>query len=91
MIASAFRHEGTLDRIVGDAVAIMFSAPVPQADHRTRALACALEMDAFANTYNITSILQSRPSDAPPAVQDVPIAFNEATVCIAANVTINAI
>ena len=52
MIAIAFRHEGTLDRIVGDAVAIMFSAPVPQADHRARALACALEMDAFANAYS---------------------------------------
>ena len=51
MIAIAFRHEGTLDRIVGDAVAIMFSAPVPQADHRARALACALDMDAFASRY----------------------------------------
>jgi adenylate cyclase len=51
MVAIAFRHEGTLDRIVGDAVAIMFSAPVPQADHRARALACALEMDAFASAY----------------------------------------
>jgi adenylate cyclase len=51
MVAIAFRHEGTLDRIVGDAVAIMFSAPVPQADHRARALACALEMDAFASVY----------------------------------------
>jgi adenylate cyclase len=48
MVAIAFRFEGTLDRIVGDAVAIMFSAPVEQADHRARALACALEMDAFA-------------------------------------------
>lgn len=51
MVAIAFRHEGTLDRIVGDAVAIMFSAPVKQADHRARALACALEMDAFASNY----------------------------------------
>ena len=51
MIAIAFRHEGTLDRIVGDAVAIMFSAPVPQADHCARALSCALEMDAFATNY----------------------------------------
>jgi adenylate cyclase len=51
MIAIAFRYEGTLDRIVGDAVAIMFSAPVPQADHRARALACALEMDVFATNY----------------------------------------
>lgn len=52
MIAIAFSHEGTLDRIVGDAVAIMFSAPLPQADHRARALACALEMDAFASEYS---------------------------------------
>jgi adenylate cyclase len=52
MIAIAFRHEGTLDRIVGDAVAIMFSAPLPQADHRARALACALEMDTFADRYS---------------------------------------
>ncbi|MFM2261844.1 MAG: hypothetical protein RI959_520, partial [Pseudomonadota bacterium] len=51
MIAIAFKHEGTLDRIVGDAVAIMFSAPVPQPDHRARALRCALEMDAFAHAY----------------------------------------
>ena len=52
MIAIAFRQGGTLDRIVGDAVAIMFSAPVEQPDHRQRALNCALEMYAFANTYS---------------------------------------
>lgn len=51
MIAIAFHHDGTLDRIVGDAVAIMFSAPLPQPDHRARALACALEMDDFASRY----------------------------------------
>jgi len=48
MIRIAFRHDGTLDRIVGDAVAVMFSAPLVQADHAVRALACAREMDAFA-------------------------------------------
>ena len=52
MIEIAFRHEGTLDRIVGDAVAIMFSAPVEQPDYLRRALACALEMDAFASDYS---------------------------------------
>ena len=51
MIAIAFRHEGTLDRIVGDAVAIMFSAPLAQPDHAARAFACTLEMDAFACAY----------------------------------------
>jgi len=51
MITIAFRHGGTLDRIVGDAVAIMFSAPVDQPDHRVRALTCALDMHAFAARY----------------------------------------
>ena len=37
------------------------------------------QLDALSATYNVTAILQSRPSNAPPAAQDVPIAFNEAT------------
>jgi adenylate cyclase len=52
MIRIAFEHEGTLDRIVGDAVAIMFSAPVEQPDHRARALRCAEDMQRFANQYS---------------------------------------
>jgi len=48
MIQIVFRHDGTLDRIVGDAVVAMFSAPLLQPDHAARALACALEMDTFA-------------------------------------------
>ena len=51
MIAIAFEHDGTLDRIVGDAVAIMFSAPVEQKDHEQRALRCALQMQAFSRGY----------------------------------------
>lgn len=51
MIAIAFQFNGTLDRIVGDAVAIMFSAPVHQPDHRQRALNCALAMQRFATKY----------------------------------------
>lgn len=51
MIRIAFEHAGTLDRIVGDAVAIMFSAPVEQPDHRQRALRCALAMQRFARVY----------------------------------------
>jgi adenylate cyclase len=52
MIKIAFRHDGTLDRIVGDAVAVMFSAPLLQPDHAARALACALEMDVFAQKFS---------------------------------------
>lgn len=51
MIAIAFAHQGTLDRIVGDAVAIMFSAPVLQSDHQLRAVNCALDMHRFASNY----------------------------------------
>jgi len=51
LIQIAFDHDGTLDRIVGDAIAIMFSAPVPQADHAARALACALAMQRAAAAY----------------------------------------
>lgn len=53
MVRIAFTHQGTLDRIVGDAVAVMFSAPVMQPDHAARAVACALEMDAFSRAYVI--------------------------------------
>lgn len=52
MIRIAFEHEGTLDRIVGDAVAIMFSAPVEQSDHRHRALRCAEAMHQYASRYS---------------------------------------
>ena len=51
LVAVAFEHEGTLDRITGDAVAVVFSAPVAQADHRQRAFDCALAMHAFAQRY----------------------------------------
>ena len=61
MLAIAFRHEGTIDRIVGDAVAVVFSAPVEQADHAERALACALEMNAFARQHADTLRAQGIP------------------------------
>lgn len=51
LVSIAFRHQGTLDRIVGDAVAVLFSAPLAQPDHARRALACALEMQDFAARY----------------------------------------
>ena len=51
MVALALKHEGTLDRIIGDAVAVMFSAPVAQPDHAERAVACALDMDDFARRF----------------------------------------
>jgi adenylate cyclase len=51
MISIAFSFNGTLERIIGDAVVIMFSAPVQQPDHRQRALNCAIAMQRFATGY----------------------------------------
>lgn len=51
MIATAFAHEGTLSRIVGDGLVIMFSAPLQQADHQRRALACGWAMRQFSLRY----------------------------------------
>lgn len=51
MIAIAFEHDGTLDRIVGDSIAIVFSTPVEQTDHEARALRCALAMQRFARRF----------------------------------------
>ena len=51
MTQIVFRHEGTVDKVVGDAVHAMFGAPLKQADHATRAVDCALELDAFAEAF----------------------------------------
>ncbi|MGB0723095.1 MAG: CHASE2 domain-containing protein [Gammaproteobacteria bacterium] len=52
MISIAFQHEGMIDRIVGDAVAVIFSAPLVQTDHAARALRCAVDMDGFAQSFS---------------------------------------
>lgn len=51
MTEIVFKHEGTVSKIVGDAIAVMFSAPVFQEDHAERAIACALEMDEYAQQF----------------------------------------
>ena len=51
MIDIVFKHEGTVSKIVGDAITVMFSAPVIQEDHAQRAVACALEMDVYAQNF----------------------------------------
>jgi adenylate cyclase len=51
MVGIAFKHQGTLDRIMGDAVAVVFSAPVEQPNHCQLALDCAMAMDVFATRF----------------------------------------
>jgi adenylate cyclase len=46
-----FAHEGTVVKILGDAVYAMFGAPVEQEDHASRAVGCALAIDEFASGF----------------------------------------
>ena len=51
MIEIAKHHGGTIDKVIGDALVVLFSAPLRQSDHAGRAIACALDMDAFASRF----------------------------------------
>jgi class 3 adenylate cyclase len=46
-----WRHGAMIDKMTGDGVIVMFGAPVAYEDHADRALACAREVDAFAQAY----------------------------------------
>lgn len=46
-----FKHGGTIDKIVGDAVHAMFGAPLEQSDHAGRAVRCAMALDVFAESF----------------------------------------
>ena len=46
-----FANDGTVAKIVGDALHILFGAPGEQPDHAARAVACALALDEFAQSF----------------------------------------
>jgi adenylate cyclase len=46
-----FAHDGTVAKIVGDALHVLFGAPGEQPDHSTRAVASALSLDEYAQSF----------------------------------------
>jgi adenylate cyclase len=46
-----FAHDGTVAKIIGDALHVLFGAPGEQPDHPARAVACALDLDDFSQKF----------------------------------------
>jgi adenylate cyclase len=61
MVEILFRHQGTLDKFVGDMVMGLFGAPVADAHHADHAVHCALEMVSVLEQLNGRWTAQGRP------------------------------
>ncbi|WOH68397.1 adenylate/guanylate cyclase domain-containing protein [Bradyrhizobium sp. BWA-3-5] len=46
-----FAHEGTVAKVIGDAIEVLFNAPSDQPDYTRRAVACAQELDVWAEAF----------------------------------------
>jgi len=51
-----FAHEGTVDKFIGDAILVVFGAPMAQADHALRAIETAKGMQAALEDLNAKRI-----------------------------------
>src|SRR3979490_445126 len=51
MTDAVFAHEGTVAKIIGDAIQILFNAPGDQPDYAARAIACAHDLDVWAEAF----------------------------------------
>jgi adenylate cyclase len=52
MVECVFRHDGTLDKFIGDSVMAQWGAPIGTADDADRAMAAAIEMMAAMDKLN---------------------------------------
>jgi adenylate cyclase len=62
MVEVLFRHQGTLDKFVGDMVMGLFGAPVRDARHADHAVAAALEMTGALDRLNAGWRAEGRPT-----------------------------
>src|SRR5690349_128264 len=61
MVECVFKHGGTLDKFIGDAVMAQWGAPITEADDADRALDAAVDMIRSLEKLNVRWQLQNRP------------------------------
>ena len=61
MTEIVFAHEGTVTKIIGDAIHVLFGAPADQPDAASRAINCALALDTHAEQYRHEWIARGAP------------------------------
>ena len=60
MIETTFKHDGTLDKFLGDAVMAVFGAPIAHPDHAIRAVKTALDMRNGVAELNESRVAQGK-------------------------------
>jgi len=60
MIDLTFRHDGTLDKFLGDGIMAIFGAPIAHPDHALRAVRAALDMQAGIEALSLTRVGQGK-------------------------------
>ena len=53
-----FRHNGTVNDFIGDAIFAIFNAPVYQSGHADLAISCARELDVFSESFRHSGLAQ---------------------------------
>ena len=64
MIETVFKHDGTLDKFLGDAVMAVFGAPIAHPDHAVRAVRTAIAMQE-----GITALTEARAREGKERIQ----------------------
>ncbi|MDZ8052230.1 MAG: GAF domain-containing protein [Aulosira sp. ZfuVER01] len=61
MVEAVFKHKGTLDKYIGDAIMAVFGSPLPLEEHAWMAVQTALEMRHRLHDFNQRRYLSNKP------------------------------